>query len=98
MPLAVDDYKDEGSDNLKGGYANYSEVSSRDSQTHNYGSNSKMETIQDRKVQPDNKFRAEGTLTWISHRKPVFVNDCLIASREILSMILWFRESDLNFV
>ncbi|KAJ0086530.1 hypothetical protein Patl1_09124 [Pistacia atlantica] len=59
LPLAVEDYKDESSDNSKGGYANYSDGSSQDKQTHNYGSNSKMETIQDRKAYPDNKFRAE---------------------------------------
>ncbi|XP_044510757.1 protein ESSENTIAL FOR POTEXVIRUS ACCUMULATION 1-like isoform X2 [Mangifera indica] len=53
LPLAVDDYKDESFDNSKGVYANYSDGSSQDKQTHNYGSNSKMETIQDREVYPD---------------------------------------------
>ncbi|KAH9758670.1 protein ESSENTIAL FOR POTEXVIRUS ACCUMULATION 1 [Citrus sinensis] len=61
LSLAVDDSKDENSDNLKGGYANYSDGSSLDRQTHNYVSNTKMETIQDQKSHTDNKFRTEAS-------------------------------------
>ncbi|XP_044474434.1 protein ESSENTIAL FOR POTEXVIRUS ACCUMULATION 1-like isoform X2 [Mangifera indica] len=59
LPLAVDDYKAESSDNPKYGYANYLDGSSRDKLAHGCGPNSKMETIEDRRAYPDNMFRAE---------------------------------------
>ncbi|KAL5777981.1 hypothetical protein ACOSP7_010907 [Xanthoceras sorbifolium] len=74
LPLAVDDYKDESSENPRVGYANFSESASQDKQTHNYGSNSKMETIQDQKSYSDNKFRTEATREdGLPYRKPEVV-------------------------
>jgi hypothetical protein len=57
---AVDDYKDESTENLRGSSANISEGSSCERQTPYHGSNLKMEIPRDHKPCSDNKFKAEG--------------------------------------
>ncbi|KAJ7958042.1 GYF domain containing protein [Quillaja saponaria] len=58
LQYSVDDYKDEASESLKGGYANYSVGSSFERQTPGHGSNTSMETIQDLKPSSD-RFKDE---------------------------------------
>lgn len=56
LPLAADDYKDESTDNSKGGYSNYFEGSLRETQMH---PNLKMGNMQDHQMHPDNRFNTE---------------------------------------
>ncbi|CAI0436267.1 unnamed protein product [Linum tenue] len=58
--LTVDDIKDESMENMKGGFVNNTDGASNERQLQYSGSNSKLESLQDHFVHPDNRFRAEG--------------------------------------
>ncbi|KAK6939447.1 GYF domain [Dillenia turbinata] len=57
---ALDDYKDEAVDSVKGGYQNYREGSSHERPMHSYGSNPKMETVPGNQTFAGSKLNAEG--------------------------------------
>ncbi|CAL1355931.1 unnamed protein product [Linum trigynum] len=58
--LSVDDSKDDYMENMKGGFGNYTDGPSNERQLQYSGSNSKLESLQDHLVHPENRFKAEG--------------------------------------
>ncbi|KAK6938807.1 GYF domain [Dillenia turbinata] len=60
LPHALDDYKDEAVDSVKGGYQNYPEAFSHEKPMHSYGSNPKMETVPGNQTFAESMLNAEG--------------------------------------
>ncbi|XP_057975661.1 protein ESSENTIAL FOR POTEXVIRUS ACCUMULATION 1 [Malania oleifera] len=60
ISVAVDDGREESAENSKAQYSNYSDGFPLEKQMQSYGSNSKMEAMQDHQIYLDNKFNTEG--------------------------------------